>query len=228
VALGQSSRQAGSARPFGLGSQSSRQSRWPMACLYPRRGSSLNVKYASFDVDRRLRCLIQQPPHWRSPFGERVLWDSPALSSFPGHTPTHEDRAFSDRNCAALGPTSAIICSAESTHGLPLQLLDVRLDRLQLTAPTFAMMPVFHEISRAEGPSQQTTKDDGLSHLLHESALAMPSEGLRPYPPGARQRAAGGLAICPTTAACYFSATTGFISCPRPSTSTTTLSPGFR
>src|SRR5476649_1051957 len=27
-----------------------------------------------------------------------------------------------------------------------------------LTAPTLAMMPVFHEISRAAGPSQQTTK----------------------------------------------------------------------
>src|SRR5471030_3310262 len=34
-----------------------------------------------------------------------------------------------------------------------------------LTAPTLAMMPVFHEISRAAGPSQQTTKDDGLPHL---------------------------------------------------------------
>src|SRR5271165_5839602 len=31
---------------------------------------------------------------------------------------------------------------------------------------TNAMMPVFHEVSRAERPSQQTTKSDGLSHLL--------------------------------------------------------------
>jgi hypothetical protein len=31
--------------------------------------------------------------------------------------------------------------------------------------PTFAMIPVFHGISRAEGPFKQTTKDDGLSHV---------------------------------------------------------------
>src|ERR1035437_11064062 len=43
------------------------------------------------------------------PFGERVLLDSPALSSLPGHVPTHEDRAFSDSKAAASGPTSAII-----------------------------------------------------------------------------------------------------------------------
>src|ERR1039457_6419323 len=49
------------------------------------------------------------------PFGERVLLDSPALSSLPGHVPTHEASAFSDSNAAASGPTSAIICTAEST-----------------------------------------------------------------------------------------------------------------
>jgi hypothetical protein len=47
--------------------------------------------------------------------GERVLLDSPALSSLPGHVPTHEDRAFSDSKAAASGPTSAIIWTAEST-----------------------------------------------------------------------------------------------------------------
>src|SRR5450432_3730089 len=39
-----------------------------------------------------------------------------------------------------------------------------------LTAPTLAMMPVFHEISRAAGPSQQTTKGDGLSYSVFKYA----------------------------------------------------------
>ena len=89
-----------------------------MACLYPRRGSNrLNVtsNMLPLTLTAALSRLIQKPPHRRLPFGDRVLCDSPALSSFPGHTPTHEDSAFSDRNVAALGPTSAIICSAEST-----------------------------------------------------------------------------------------------------------------
>jgi hypothetical protein len=37
-----------------------------------------------------------------------------------------------------------------------------------LTAPTLAMMPVFHEVSRAERPFQQTTKGDRLSHPHQE------------------------------------------------------------
>jgi hypothetical protein len=32
------------------------------------------------------------------------------------------------------------------------------------------MMPVFHELSRAEGPSQQTTEDDGLPYKQHDHA----------------------------------------------------------
>src|SRR5437016_12570475 len=51
----------------------------------------------------------------RLPFGERVLWDSPALSSSPGHTPIHEDKAFSESKLVASAPTSAIIWIAEST-----------------------------------------------------------------------------------------------------------------
>src|ERR1035437_2779191 len=70
---------------------------------------------ASFDLDRRLRSLIQQAPHGAVTLGRARALRPPALSWFPGHTPTHEDSAFSDRNAAALGPTSAIICSAEST-----------------------------------------------------------------------------------------------------------------
>ena len=45
----------------------------------------------------------------RLPFGERVLGDSPALSSSPGHTLTYEDGAFSDWKAAASAPTSAIL-----------------------------------------------------------------------------------------------------------------------
>jgi len=73
---------------------------------------------------------------WRLPFGERVLCDSPALSSLPGHTPTHDDSAFADRKAAALGPTSAIICNAESTPkpgtSVSIQLPDLLLHQLQL------------------------------------------------------------------------------------------------
>ena len=41
------------------------------------------------------------------------------------------------------------------------QLLHCQND---LTAPAFTMIPVFHGISRAEGPFKQTTKSDRLSH----------------------------------------------------------------
>src|SRR5436853_3365087 len=39
----------------------------------------------------------------------------PALSSSPGQAPTHEERHFSEGKVAAVGPTSAMICCAEST-----------------------------------------------------------------------------------------------------------------
>src|SRR6266403_979857 len=39
----------------------------------------------------------------------------PALSSSPGQAPTHEERHFSEGKVAAVGPTSARICCAEST-----------------------------------------------------------------------------------------------------------------
>jgi hypothetical protein len=38
-----------------------------------------------------------------------------------------------------------------------------------LTAPSFAMMPVFHEISRAEGPSQQTANFRQTAPEIHVS-----------------------------------------------------------
>src|SRR6185503_11220472 len=46
---------------------------------------------------------------WRLPFGERRLRFTPALSSFPGHAPTHEESFPAEGNVAALAPTSAMI-----------------------------------------------------------------------------------------------------------------------
>ncbi len=51
----------------------------------------------------------------RFPFGDRVLFASPPLSSLPGHVPTHDAGALYVGNVAAGAPTSAIICIAEST-----------------------------------------------------------------------------------------------------------------
>src|SRR6516165_1834575 len=51
----------------------------------------------------------------RLPFGARLLRFTPALSSSPGHAPTHETRFFAEAKVAALAPTSAMICCAEST-----------------------------------------------------------------------------------------------------------------
>src|SRR5438876_6814638 len=52
---------------------------------------------------------------WRLPLGERWLLATPALSSSPGHAPTQDDKCFCEANVAALAPTSAMICCAEST-----------------------------------------------------------------------------------------------------------------
>ena len=40
---------------------------------------------------------------------------TPTLSSVPGHAPIQEARCLGDGNVAALTPTSAMICCAEST-----------------------------------------------------------------------------------------------------------------
>ena len=39
----------------------------------------------------------------RFPLGERVLCDSPALSWFPGHTPTHRGQRLLRSECRCLG-----------------------------------------------------------------------------------------------------------------------------
>src|ERR1039458_6413726 len=89
-----------------------------MACLYPKRGRSLrNVisKILPLTLTADCAAWFSNRRMVRLPFGERELLDSPALSSLPGHIPTHEAIAFGDGNTTALGPTSAIIWTPEST-----------------------------------------------------------------------------------------------------------------
>src|SRR5262252_8743254 len=66
---------------------------------------------------------------WRLPFGERLLRFTPALSSSPGHAPTHETRFLAEAKVVALAPTSAMICCAEST-------------------PSFSYAPAAHDWTR--------------------------------------------------------------------------------
>jgi hypothetical protein len=47
----------------------------------------------------------------RLPFEDRWLWDTPALSSSPGHIPTQEERFFWEGKVAALAHTSAALNS---------------------------------------------------------------------------------------------------------------------
>ena len=47
-----------------------------------------------------------------------ALFETPALSCSPGQAPTHEAKFLADAKVAAVAPTSAIICCAESTPRL--------------------------------------------------------------------------------------------------------------
>src|SRR6266568_6619523 len=89
---------------------------------------------------------------WRLPLGERWLLFTSALSSSPGHAPTHEERFLAEGKVAAVAPTSAMdllcrICSqaghlrqpldcilmpAEESRHLLVELTDLLLDELQL------------------------------------------------------------------------------------------------
>src|SRR5713101_4439622 len=51
----------------------------------------------------------------RLPFGDRWLKFTPALWLSPGQAPTQEERCLWEGNVAAVAPTWAIICCAEST-----------------------------------------------------------------------------------------------------------------
>src|SRR6185437_6076826 len=69
---------------------------------------------ASFVLDRGISRLIEDPSHVTVTRGAAVLLFIPALSSSPGHAPTHEDRFLGEAKVAAVAPTSAMICCAES------------------------------------------------------------------------------------------------------------------
>ena len=51
---------------------------------------------------------------WRLAVEQRVLLFIPARSSSSGHAPIHENRLLGQAKVAAVAPTSAIICCAES------------------------------------------------------------------------------------------------------------------
>src|SRR5215467_4235261 len=74
-----------------------------------------DLKNGSFRLDRSVGSLIQNPPHVAVALRERWFFDTSALSSSPGHAPTHDERCLAEGNVAAPAPTSAMICFAEST-----------------------------------------------------------------------------------------------------------------
>lgn len=43
------------------------------------------------------------------PLGDRLLWETPALSSWPGQTPTQEANCLAEGKVATAGPISAMI-----------------------------------------------------------------------------------------------------------------------
>ena len=63
---------------------------------------------------------------WRLPFGERWLWDTPALSSSPGQAPTQEERCFGRRKTGCRGAdfSSDLLCRIHSQTGHLGQVLD--------------------------------------------------------------------------------------------------------
>src|ERR1019366_2797606 len=127
---------------------------------------------------------------WRLPFGDRVLCDSPALSSSPGHTPTHDARAFSDRKAAASGPLrrSSAAPNPPRNRALP-PLVAPRLDALgegpRLPDPVARSAPP----STATPPAPSSAAGGKLHavpcrHPAHRAILpAWPAAGDRPEPP---------------------------------------------
>src|SRR5260370_367172 len=86
------------------------------------------------------------------PFGERVLFDLPAVSSSPGHTPTHEARSFCDSKAAASAPTSAIISVADSTPK-PATSSTLATVSLLLRPPSRPPQPLFRIRYNAQNQS---------------------------------------------------------------------------
>jgi hypothetical protein len=107
-----------------------------MAWLCPRRGTER--RYTISKMPRLLQAAalavwLRMRRIWRLPFGDRWLWFTPALSSSPGQAPIHEASCCPDGKVAAVGPTSAMICHAESTPrpGTSASRLDSILVRME-------------------------------------------------------------------------------------------------
>src|SRR6516162_3271290 len=74
-----------------------------------------DLENASFGPGCSVGSLIENPPHLAITFrGTVAIVDSPGLV-VPGHTATQEQSCLSEEKLATVGPTSAMICCAEST-----------------------------------------------------------------------------------------------------------------
>ena len=74
-----------------------------------------NLKDACFGSGCGVGRLVENATHVAVAFRRSVAVVHAPLSSSPGQAPTQEERHFADGNVAAVGPTSAMICCAEST-----------------------------------------------------------------------------------------------------------------
>jgi len=70
---------------------------------------------ASFGFDRGVGTLIENTPHVAVAFRGAVARGNLRTLFVSGACANHEERCFSEGNVAALAPTSARICCAEST-----------------------------------------------------------------------------------------------------------------
>jgi hypothetical protein len=71
-----------------------------------------DLENASLAFNAAFAARLRMRRIWRLPLGECRLRFAPALSSLPGHAPTHEESFLADAKVAALAPTSAMICCA--------------------------------------------------------------------------------------------------------------------
>src|SRR3954453_6864148 len=138
--------------------QINRQSRCvidPMAFPCPSRGTSRRYatsKMLPLSLTAALAAWLRILRMWRLPVGQRVLLFIPALSSSPGHAPTHEDRFFGrsksrrcdtyfgdDLLCRIRSQTRhlrkslyCVLMLLEQARHLLVQLPDLVIDQLQL------------------------------------------------------------------------------------------------
>src|SRR5713226_3969760 len=74
-----------------------------------------DLENGSFRLGCGVGTLIENAPHMAVALRERWFLDTPALSSSPGHAPTQDESCLAEGKVAAVAPTSAMICCAEST-----------------------------------------------------------------------------------------------------------------